>query len=465
METKKSEKFYLGTFGAVLPFLAFVACIIYLCIQHKAGSATCGAAAFVGYIVAFFTMKDKARFKELTLKGFGSNMLAAMLIAFLLAGVIAKMMALSGLTNSLVWVAMRLGLNARFFPLLIFITAAIISSATGTSAGTMSTVSPVLLPMAIAMGCHPALSVGSVIAGSMFGDNLAPVSDTTIASAVSQETSVTNVVRTRFKYCIIAGLISAVLYIYFGMTTTQAVDASAIAMDANPAALSLLVVPILVVILMLRQKGLVFSMTLGIVVGLALCLVFGLIPASEILTGSGVIAGGFSGMMGIFPFFYFIYSMIEFMHEGGVIEAFQAKVEAFATTPTKADISAGLLATLGSVMISSPTVTIITFGPIVRNILKKFNIDRTRGANIMDGIACAFGGILPYAATFLVGVTQAELTGVIDATKYTSFSYIPYVFHCWALLAVFWISIFTGWGRKIEDPAHAAEGYDVVDTL
>ncbi len=462
---KKESKFYLGTFGAVLPFIVFVICVIYLCVLGKAGSSSCGAAAFAGFIAAFFTMKDKNRFKELVLKGFSSNMLAAMLIAFLLAGVIAKMMAMSGLTNSLVWLALRLGMDASLFPLLIFITACIISSATGTSAGTMTTVSPVLLPMAVAMGCNPALCVGSVISGSMFGDNLAPVSDTTIASAVSQETSVTAVVRTRFKYCIIAGLISAILYVILGKKMTLPTDASAMAMEANPLALLLLVVPVLVVVLMLLKKGLVFSMTISIVVGLVICTVCGLIPPSTMLFGDGVIAAGFSGMMGIFPFFYFIFSMIEIMHEGGVIEAFEAFVQKFAITPRRAEISAGVLATLGSVMISSPTVTIVTFGPIVRNTLKKFGIDRTRGANIMDGISCAFGGVLPYAATFLVAVSQAELTGVIDSTLYPAISYIPYVFHCWALLVVFWISIFTGFGRKQEDAKSAHDGYDVVDTL
>ncbi len=465
MTTQKDidSKFYLGPFGALLPFLAFLICILYLCTQGAAGSSTCGAAAFVGFIVAFFTMKDKRRFNELTLKGLTSSMLGTMLLAFLLAGVIAKMMAMSGLTNSLVWVAMELGADARLFPLLIFLTAVIISSATGTSGGTMTTVTPVLLPMAVAMGCDPVLSVGAIISGSMFGDNLAPVSDTTIASAVSQETTVTAVVRTRFPYCVIAGVVSAGLYVYFGYETTVQMDASHMALEAEPLALLLLVVPVLVVVLMLLKKGLVFSMIMGIVVGAVISLACGLIPFAELLSSSGLLAGGFTGMMGIFPFFYFMYIMIEVMHEGKVIEVFLAFVEKRATTRRRAEIAAGLMASVGSCLISSPTVTIVTFGPMVRTILKKFGIDRTRGANIMDGLACAFGGLLPYSATYLVGVTQAQLTGVLDPSI-SMLSFLTRSFHCWALLIVFWASILTGIGSRDEDPNDDAV-HDVIDTL
>ena len=82
----------------------------------------------------------------------------------------------------------------------------------------------------------------------------------------------------------------------------------------------------------------------------------------------------------------------------------------------------------------------------------------------MDGLACAFGGTLPYAATYLVGVTQAQLTGAIDSSLGVM-DFWPYSFHCIALFFVFWIAIFTGFGRKYEDPEAEQKAHGVIDTL
>lgn len=66
--------------------------------------------------------------------------------------------------------------------------------------------------------------MGAIVSGGFFGDNVAPVSDTTIASAATQETSIASVVKSRVKYSVIAGGLSAILYIWQGFTTTVPVD-------------------------------------------------------------------------------------------------------------------------------------------------------------------------------------------------------------------------------------------------
>ena len=461
MKAERSE-FYFGRIGAILPFIVFVGAVVYLCTKGNAYSSSCGGAAFLGALAAFFVMKDKKRYNELVLKGFTNSMLATMLIAFLLAGIIAKMISVWGVCDALVYVAAKAGADARIFPILIFFVGVIISSATGTSGGTMATTTPILLPLAVKFGCDPALVMGSIISGAMFGDNLAPVSDTTIASAVTQETSVPVVVRTRLIYCIIAGILSCILYIYFGYTTINPVSISANEVSANPKALLLLLVPVLIVTLMILKKGLVFSMLSGVVFGCVLAAVLGITNWDGIILSDGVLATGLANMMGVFPFFYFMYSLQEILHEGGVIDWFISKMLAFGNTPKKAEIAAGLMTCLGEVVISSPTVTIVTFGPITRTILKEQNIARYRGSNILDGFACALGGILPYSATFLTAVSYAQSSNCIEGMN--TLSFIPYSFHCIFLLIIFWITILTGWGRK-EDTSTNTSNYSVLDTL
>ena len=459
--TVKRSEFYLGTFGALVPFLGFLALVIYLVVAGMLGSKTAGGAAFVGFLVAFFMIKDKHRFAELTIKGFTSTMSGTMLVAFLLAGVIAKIMAMAGMVDALVWAASKIGADGRMMPILIFLVSCIISSATGTSGGTMATTTPILFPMAVALGCNPGLAMGAILSGAMFGDNIAPVSDTTIASALTQETTVVDVVKSRMKYSLIAAAVALILYAIFGFTTVDAGAAMSVdTSNANPLALILLSVPVLVIILMMRQKGLIFSMIWGVVLGIVLSLVLGLIPASRFLPGDGVFVSGFDGMMGIFCFFYFTFVLNEILIEGQVIDKLLNALEKHAKTPRSAEAISGLITCIGIALISSPTVNIVTVGPVVRKIMKNHNIARARGANMLDGLSCALGGTLPYTSTCIYPLAMAIATGAVAET-FSVMDYVPYSFHCMALFVVYWLAILTGYGRKFEK-AEDVESVDLV---
>ena len=57
-----------------------------------------------------------------------------------------------------------------------FVICAIISTSCGTSSGSITAMAPVMLPLAVGMGCSPGLVCGAIISGAIFGDNLAPIS-------------------------------------------------------------------------------------------------------------------------------------------------------------------------------------------------------------------------------------------------------------------------------------------------
>lgn len=91
------------------------------------------------------------------------------------------------------------GLEASNFPiywmpLAIFISAALISFATGTSWGTMGILCPatviIIAKLAADMDASDALplfsaAIGSVLAGAVFGDHCSPISDTTVLSSIA----------------------------------------------------------------------------------------------------------------------------------------------------------------------------------------------------------------------------------------------------------------------------------------
>ncbi len=94
-------------------------------------------------------------------------------------------------------------LPAFLIPSLVFLAAAAMSFATGTSWGTMS----LLFPLAVPLGVDHGLlveTVSSVLAGAVFGDHCSPISDTTILSSMATGCDHTDHVRTQLPYALLA---------------------------------------------------------------------------------------------------------------------------------------------------------------------------------------------------------------------------------------------------------------------
>lgn len=103
-------------------------------------------------------------------------------------------------------------------PVLVFVIAAAISFATGTSWGTMAILFPVVIPLAVAMGAGVGFDGGenysillgvisSVMAGSIFGDHCSPISDTTIMSSMASGCDHIDHVRTQLPYAMAVGAV------------------------------------------------------------------------------------------------------------------------------------------------------------------------------------------------------------------------------------------------------------------
>ena len=117
------------------------------------------------------------------------------------------------------------------------------------------------------------------------------------------------------------------------------------------------------------------------------------------------------------------------------------------------------MAAIGSVVTGGSGIAIVFFGSLVRRITKAFHIDRCRGANILDGVACGTTGLMPHGNPTLVSLGVALAIDGVDP-NFSFLNIIPYTFHCWGLLIIFLVSILTGIGRKFES-AEQAESAEV----
>lgn len=451
MEPTKKMEFYGGTFGACLPLLSFMVCMIIIAAKQMVSLQLFCMAGFAGLCVAFLLAKDKKEFERAVVDGIKNDTLCVIIFAFLLAGILSQELRQSGLIDGLIWAMTETGLNAAFLPLIGFITCCLISVACGTSNGAIVAVLPILLPVSATVGANPAVVTGAIVSGAIFGDNLAPISDTTIASAITQEAEVRDVVRTRLAYSLIAAAVSAVLFIIVGFGTTTGAELPELADASSAPTLLMLIIPVVMVVLMLRGWNLIGTLIVCDLIGFVLCLALGFVSPAVMFSAAGPIGAGLSGMLNVICFSFFMFALLEMLTRSGVFGLLLDKATRLAKTPRQAEALTVLIVLIGSVAIGAASVSILFVGPVVRQILKRHHIARTRGSNILDGFGTALAGIVPYNPVGLNAVSLAIASGVVSSS-FSFLDYLPYLFQSYMLMLLFGLSIITGIGRKFEAP-------------
>lgn len=104
-----------------------------------------------------------------------------------------------------------------FLPL-VFLTAAAIALATGTSWGTFGIMLPIAVPAAAALGLPVAPFAAAALSGGIFGDHASPISDTTIISSMVAATDHIDHVRTQLPYAVTAAAIATIGFTIVGAT-------------------------------------------------------------------------------------------------------------------------------------------------------------------------------------------------------------------------------------------------------
>lgn len=464
-ERKRFAETYGGIVGAAMPMVAMLGGILVLAAMGMRSTKNFWSAGYLAVLVGFLVYKDKKEFQKALIDGIRDNIFAFMIACFLLAGVMSKILTASHLVDGLLYLMSKINMSPAFMPIVCFAICVVLSSATGNAAGAMNTAAPVMIPLAVGMGCNVNLICGALLAGSCFGDNLAPISDTTIASSLSQEVDVMKVVKSRLKYAVIAGGAASVGYIVFGFMSSGSGVADKLAADATYASsLIFLIIPILVIILMLRGTGLFTSLLVSEMVGIVMLFAFGYIDFAGLVAADGLIANAFNGMIGSIIFILFIFVMVSLISHAGVLDAILKFMQSKAKSDLSAEVAAGAMVSIVGIAISSGTSAITFCGPIIRSLLRPFKIDRARAANLLDGLGCGVGYLVPTNPGCLNLAAIAVASGVV-AEGYNAISFVGYNFHSMALFVVFWFAILTGWGRKHETDAELAADGIVIDEV
>lgn len=468
MDEKKLE-FRGGRAMALVPFAIFIVITIGLSFANFQDINAMVAAGVVALLVGMLFSKNLNDYWDVILKGLGSKVAMTAVMLWLVVGMYGAILKSGHIVEGLVWVSVKIGVSGAVFTVCAFIFAALFAVATGSGFGTISTMCYILYPAGILLGCNPAVLAGAILSGAAFGDNFAPVSDTTIIAATSQEyknidgtASIGGTVKARYKYVFIAGIIAVVLFFIFGGSGSTIDPAEAqqlLAKYQKPLGL-LLLIPTLVVIL-LAVKGVNIFVCLG--TGSILAIVIGLganlfKPSDLICVEDGAIGGtitsGVSGMFNVSILLMIVVSMGQILIASGCMEAVVDWLNnSVIKSERGAEISMFCLSTVFGILIAAiNTIANICVAPFINAIGKKNDIHPYRRANIIATTICSFPFFLPFGGCVLL-----LLGGISSQTDVYSFlpalgagDMITTTFYSWAIWAVMLVSCITGKGRAFE---------------
>ncbi len=462
---KKKLEFYGGEWVSFIPFVVFLALIILTTFLF--GSISDGALwipAFMALIVSFFFAKDKQLFSDTIISGMASKEAIIPVVCWIFAGVFSRILRDSGLAGGIAGVASSIGVGGTMFIIISFVASAIFATASGTGFGTIAAGMGVLYPAGLALGAHPGLLAGAIVSGGAFGDNLAPVSDTTICSATSQGVDVPGVVRSRLKYALAAGIITIIGIVIIGSGYTGTITEAAAA-QYNSATLLMLIPVALTIWVAIKSGDIVIATTIGSVLAGGTAVMAGLMdliqidPTQEVTkkallrvsgvgldrTVDGVIYSGINSMLQVSILAILLFGSIAIMRAGqGDLKLLNA-LGKVAKTPIGAELSiTGMIVALSSLMGLNAPAILAVGASFAKPLSLKHGISPYRTANLLDSMSCTLVYSLPWTPAIIYTLSFAKDTiHPLAAMEVT-----PFVIYAYGMMAVMLASIFLGIGRN-----------------
>jgi len=138
----------------------------------------------------FLVRGDWKAYADTIFEGMTQRVAATAIVAWLWAGMFAETLQVGGFVEGLIFAADALQIGAATFPAAAFVLCGLLATGIGTGYGATVAFVALFFPAGVLIGANPVLLFAAILSGAVFGDNLAPVSDTTIVSAVTQDADI-----------------------------------------------------------------------------------------------------------------------------------------------------------------------------------------------------------------------------------------------------------------------------------
>lgn len=342
-------------------------------------------------------------------KGAGTSQMMLMIWIFILAGAFANSAKVMGSIDATVNLALTL-LPGQMLLAGLFLAACFISLSVGTSVGTIVALTPIAAGVATQTDTSVALMTAVVVGGSLFGDNLSFISDTTIVATSTQGCRLSDKFRVNSFIVVPAAVVILMVYLYIGRGITSPHSVGDVSFVK--------VIPYLVVLLTA-----IFGMNVMAVLslGIALTGAIGIADGSyDVFGWFHAMGDGIIGMGELIIITMMAGGLLEIIRHNGGIDFLLERLTRHVSTKRSAELSIAALVSLVNLCTANNTVAIITVGGLAKHIGDRYGVDNRKAASILDTFSCVMQGIIPYGAQLLMAAGLAALNPV---------SIIPYLYY------------------------------------
>ena len=385
--------------------IAFLIAILVACLQNKK-----------------ISFEDKL---EIMGQGVGDKNIITMLLIFLVAGAFVGVVGRSG-AQSVAYFLLSL-VPAKFAMPVLFVIACFVSTAMGTSVGTITLITPIAVEVAAACGFDLPLCVGTIVGGAMFGDNLSFISDTTIAACNGQGCPM----KAKFKGNFLIALPAAVITLILVLVLSANSAGDKVIGEYN----LLQIVPYLLVLV-----GGVIGMNVfvvligGIICGSIIMMATGDVVAYNLLANMG---SGAAGMFETAMVAVLVAALCGLIRAAGGFDALLYAIRKIFKGKKGGQIGIGMLVGLMDIATANNTVAIVIANPIAKQMSEDYGIAPQRTACLLDTFSCIMQGIIPYGAQILVAIAAVTEMGY----QTSAFDIIPNLFYPYLLLVCSLVAI------------------------
>lgn len=389
-------------------------------------------AVLVGIIAAFILFKTSTDDKVDTLiAGCGDSKIMTMCLIYLFAGAFAVVSKAMGGVDAVVNLGIST-IDVAYFPLGIFLIASFLSTATGTSVGAIVAIGPIAISLADKSGASMPLIAGALLGGSMLGDNLSMISDTTIAATQSLGCDLKDKFKINLFIALPAAIVTILIFFYLGFNS----DVVAVDIAKNDYSLWAILPYVLVIVLAVVGVNVFYTLLLGTIIA-------GLIgfynDSFTVMEFTQKIYEGFTSMTDIFLLSMLTGGLAAMVDKAGGITWVLNQIKKRIKSKKSAQTGIGVLVGFANLAIANNTVSIVITGPIAKEINDEYGLSAKKSATILDIFSCITQGILPYGAQILLILSYANgKLDFLDILSNAWYHLFLLVFTLIAIYAAFW---------------------------
>lgn len=352
----------------------------------------------------------------------------------------------AGVVPAMIYYGLKI-MNPSIFFIATLLICSITSLATGTSWGTMGTMGVALMGIGHGLGISPAMTAGAIISGAYFGDKMSPLSDTTNLAPAMAGTDVISHVKFMLLPTAFVYAVCLIFYGVLGVWQYQGGDADLSAVAQVSDALSnmfnlnplLLLPPVVVIVAVALKMPAIPGITLGIVTGAIVGLIFqpectlgtlfdrgmngyscesGIEAIDSLLSTGGLMNMMFSVSMTVIAMMFG--GIMEATHQ---LEVIVDRLKRLAKSPAGLVTLTELTCVASNATMPEQYISIVVPGRMYAEEYRKAGLSPTTLSNALEGAGTVTSALIPWNTCGVFIMTTLGL-GVKDYAPWAVFNWL-----------------------------------------